>query len=167
MDEGVHFGDDRDLVPPRYRDQIGRRYRSPHEAGYVKRRRIVEEFVRLLAERGETLTGEKLARMLTALDRGHRVSPKTLSFDLRKLRGWGRVQEGHLNSHRVAVEDAGGARAYASLRDAARQEGCSKDAARRWLALGGAANRRGQVWTYADPPEGRSGANRRPRGGAG
>jgi hypothetical protein len=156
------MSDDSDLVPTRYKDQIGRRYRSPHENGYVRRRVIVQEFARQLAIKKELLTTEKVARMVTALDRGHRVNARTISYDLAALRELGRAQS-FPNGHRVVVEDKSGKRIYPSLRQAAMEEGCSKEAARKWLMKPGTPNRRGQRWSYYDPPEERPKTNQRQR----
>ncbi len=154
--------DDSDLVPPRYKDQIGRRYRSPHESGYVRRRVIVQEFARQLAIKQELLTTEKVARMLNALDRGHKVNARTISYDLAALRKRGQAQP-FPNGHRMVVEDSSGKRLYGSLRQAAMEEGCSKEAARKWLMKPEAPNRRGQTWSYYDPPEDRPKTNQRQR----
>lgn len=161
MGPTVHFGDDRDLVPVRYRDQIGRRYKSPHDAGHVARGRIVYAFAQELKARGETLTRDKLVRMLVALDRGYEINAQRLSFDLHNARDKEFAEYGHFNSHRINVEDQSGVTPYISLGDAARQRGCSKEAARKWLMLDGKPNRRGEIWTYVDPPHERSTVNAR------
>ena len=153
--------DDECLVPEMYRDQIGRRYRSPSDVGYVRRRKIVQEFVRQLALKREVLTFEKIEKMLRQLDRGHLINSKTISYDLERLREDGKVDLYHLNSHRVTVEDDDGERHYTSIRDAARQEGCSVEGARKWLLGDGKPNRKGQVWTYFDPETELSTANSR------
>lgn len=144
-----------------YRDQIGRRYRSPADVGYVRRRQIVQEFARQLALKGEVLTLEKLEKMIRQLDRGHLINSKTISYDLAALRKNNKVDPYHLNSHRVTVEDDDGERHYTSIRDAARQEGCSVEGARKWLLGDGKPNRKGQVWTYFDPESELSTANLR------
>lgn len=148
------------LVPAKYRDQIGRRYRSPHQSGYIRRRPIVMEFVRGLLIEGEWPTTEKIAHMIKALDRGHVINSKSISRDLYLLRKERKVWR-YPNGHRIKVEDSEGSRIYPSLRWAADTEGCSKEAARKWLMKPGQANRRGQVWSYVDSPEERPKTNQR------
>lgn len=148
------------LVPAKYRDQIGRRYRSPHQLGYIRRRPIVMEFVRGLLIEGQWPTTEKIARMIKALDRGHVINSKSISRDLYHLRKERKVWR-YPNGHRIKVEDSEGTRIYPSLRWAADAEGCSKETARKWLMKPGQANRRGQVWSYVDSPEERPRTNQR------
>ncbi|MFD2237677.1 hypothetical protein [Aureimonas populi] len=155
---------DDELVPAKYRGQIGRKYRSPHQSGYVRRRPIVMEYVRSLLIDGEWPTTEKIARLIEALDRGHVVNSKTISYDLYHLRKEGKVWR-YPNSHRVKVEDSEGPRIYPSLRWAADAEGCSKEAARKWLMKPGQMNRRGQIWSYVESPEDRPKTNQRKKGG--
>jgi hypothetical protein len=156
MGDTVHFGDDRDLVPPRYRNQIGKRYKSAHERGYVTRADIVYEFAEMLKAQGETLSREKLVRMLTALDRGYSINAKTLSFDMGYVRGEKLAGKFHFNSHRIeVVEKDGSTTPYDSLRKATEARGCSKEAGRKWLKLDGKPNRRGEVWRYVDSQQDR------------
>lgn len=117
----------------------------------------------MLKERGETLTREKLARMLTALDRGYSINAKTISLDLRRARKNALARDWQFSSHRVEVLESDGqtTTTYDSLRYAAYKRGCSKEAARKWLKLNGKPNRRGEVWTYVDPPHERSTFNAR------
>ncbi len=149
-----------ELVPEKFRKQIGAKYRSPHQAGYVRRRKIVMEYVRELLLKGEYPTTYKIAKMTEALNRGHVINSKTVSYDLYHLRKDGKVWR-FPNGHRIKVEDSEGQRIYPSLRWAADSEGCSKEAARKWLMKTGQANRRGQTWSYVDAPEDRPKTNQR------
>ena len=153
--------DDDCLVPEMYRDQIGRRYRSPADVGYERRRKIVVEFARQLAIKGEVLTRTKLEAMIRQLDRGHLINSRTISYDLRALRKMNKLEKYHLNSHRIVVEDKLGERPYRSLRDAARNEGVSVEAIRKWLLKEGEPNRKGQYWFYYLDPDERSTVNAR------
>jgi hypothetical protein len=149
-----------ELVPVKFRDQIGKRYRSPHQSGYVRRRPIVMEYVRSILMKGEWPTTEKISRLIEALDRGHVINSKTISYDLYLLRKNKKVWC-FPNGHRIRVEDEEGPRIYPSLRWAADNEGCSKEAARKWLMKSGQANKRGQIWSYAEAPEDRPKTNQR------
>jgi hypothetical protein len=153
---------DIELIPAKYRAQIGKRYRSPNEVGYVRRRQIVMEYVRELILRGEWPTTVKIEKMIAALNRGHVINSKTISYDLYLLRKDKRVWP-YPNGHRIKVEDSAGTRIYPSLRWAADGEGTSKEAARKWLMKPGQANRRGQIWSYVEAPEDIPKTNRRKR----
>jgi hypothetical protein len=151
---------DDEHVPPAFRDQIGRKYRSRQNGPYVRRRPIVIEYIRSLALKGEVVTTEKIRRMLEALERGYALNSKAISKDLTLLREHKRIQP-YPNGHRIRVDDAEGSREYPSLRWAAAAEGCSKEAARKWLMKPGQPNRRGQVWSYIDSADERPKTNRR------
>ena len=156
------MNDDESLIPTNYRDQIGRRYSSPHEAGYAKRLEIVIAYGEELAARGESVTSDKIGRMLKALNRGYSVNAKTISLDMAALRHLGLASR-YPNGHRIQVIDGKATRTYSSLRQAAKAERYSVEAARRHLLKPGQPNSRGQLWSYLDPPGERPKPNRRPK----
>lgn len=138
--------------PEWLRKQKGLRYKTERaklQSRFMAKFKIVSRFTTELERAGWRVTHEDVRAMLVYLRRGYKTDAQSISRLIHTVGGTAH-REKYSNGHRIEVLCGGTQRAFRSLNEAARAEGCSPESIRNW-ASSGTRNRRGQVWRFIDP----------------